>query len=126
MESYRNHLKNLKLKCTINNFIIVILVMEFLQNFGQIFVFFLSAITNSVMNLSLREIEHFFFLFTIPIYYLLVPVLSMLMYFLWLAYRKYEYKYTIIRWKRYIVIRIFLIYLVETNIIIIPRDYQLI
>ena len=75
---------------------------------------------------TLREIEHFFFLFTIPIYYSLVPVLSMLIYFLWLAYRKYEYKYTIIRWKWYIVIRIFLIYLIETNIIIIPRDYQLI
>ena len=125
-DSYRNHLKNLKIKCIINNFIIVILVMEFVQNFGQIFVFFLSAITNSVMNLSLREIEYSFSLFTIPIYYSLVPVLYTLMYFLWLAYRKYEYKYTIIRWKRYIVIRIFLIYLVETNIIIIPLDYQLI
>ena len=36
MESYRNHLKNLKMKCNINNFIIVILVIEFIQSFCQI------------------------------------------------------------------------------------------
>ena len=36
MESYKNHLKNLKLKCVINNFIIVILVLEFVQNMGEV------------------------------------------------------------------------------------------
>ena len=42
-----------------------------------------------------------------PIYYLTVPVLSMLMDFLWLAYRKYEYKYTMIRWTMaYYIIRL--------------------
>ena len=35
MESYRNHLKNLKIKCIINNFIIVILVMEFNSILGK-------------------------------------------------------------------------------------------
>ena len=37
-ESYGNHLKNLKLKCINNNFII--LVMEIIQNLVQIIVYF--------------------------------------------------------------------------------------
>ena len=39
-ESYRNHLKNLKIKCIINNFIIVILVIEFIQNLCQFIHYF--------------------------------------------------------------------------------------
>ena len=45
MESYRNHLKNLKIKCIINNFIIVILVMEFIQNLFQ-FIYYLPYFIN--------------------------------------------------------------------------------
>ena len=53
----------------------------------------------------LAECQDYSALFTIPIYYSLVPVLSMMMDFLCLAYGKYEYKYTLIEWKWYIVIR---------------------
>ena len=42
MESYRNHLKNLKIMCIINNFIIVIVIMEIILNFGK----YLSIYTN--------------------------------------------------------------------------------
>ena len=109
-ESYRNHLKNLKIKCIINNFIIVIVIMEFLQNLGRIFNFLPSLITYFIKQpefylRSLLEIQNYCFLLAITMDYLLVPVLSMMMDFLWLAYRKYEYKYTIIRWTWYIVIR---------------------
>ena len=48
--------------------------------------------------------------------YSLIPVLSMLMDFLWLAYRKYEYKYTMIRWTWYIVIRIVIVFLIQHSI----------
>ena len=34
-----------------------------------------------------------------------VPLLSLVMNFLWLVYRKYKYKYTMIRWTIYIVMR---------------------
>ena len=117
-ESYRNHLKNLKIKCIINNFIIVILVMEFILNFGHIFLYLPYLIILFVKDhglnfLNLFSIENDSPLFTLPIYYSLVPVLSMLMDFLWLAYRKYEYKYTIIRWTWYIVIRIVLEFLLQ-------------
>ena len=50
----------------------------------------------------------------------------MLMNFLWLAYRKYEYKYTIIRWTWYIVIRILVASLVIyfPYVFSIPFDYK--
>ena len=34
-----------------------------------------------------------------------VPLLSLVMNFLWHVYRKYEYKYTMIRWTAYIIVR---------------------
>ena len=75
---------------------------------------------------SLQEIQNYFFLFTAPIYSLFVPLLSMLMDFLWLAYRKYEHKYTMIRWTWYIVIRILVNVLSEFSLDFpIPVDYQI-
>ena len=47
--------------------------------------------------------------------------------FLWLAYRKYEYKYTIIRWTWYIVIRALVAFLFQystNNSILFSVDYQ--
>ena len=46
--------------------------------------------------------------------------------FLWLAYRKYEYKNTIIRWTWYIVIRASVAFLLQysTIFIFIPLGYQ--
>ena len=47
----------------------------------------------------------------------------MLMHFLWLAYRKYEYKYSIIRWTWYIVIRRFAHFLISQGNL--PIDYNI-
>ena len=65
-------------------------------------------------------------LFTISIYYSLVPVLSTLMDFLWLVYRKYEYKYSMIRWTWHIVIRALVLFLIlfSINFISIPVGYE--
>ena len=133
-ESYRNHFKNLKIKCIIHNFIIVILVMEFILNFGHIFFYLPYLIIHFVKDheYNLRNLLNILndsHLFTMPIYYSLVPVLSMLMDFLWLAYRKYVYKYTIIRWTWYIVIRILVVFLLmyySTPFFFIPFDYIII
>ena len=70
-ESYRNYLKNLKLKCIINNFIIVILVMECIENLGQILTYFPSVILYFVKEpelnlLSLLKFQNYSSLFTIP------------------------------------------------------------
>ena len=74
---------------------------------------------------SFKEIRKYSQLVYIPIYYSFVPVLSMMMHFLWLAYRKYEYKYTVIRWTWYIVIRI-LVVLLTQNLITLSLDYEMI
>ena len=130
MESYRNHLKNLKIKCIINNLIIVILVMEFIQNFGQIFTYSPFVIAYFVKEFNifhfLMELQNYSTQFTIPIYYSFVPLLTMMMDFLWLAYRKYEYKYTIIRWTWYIAIRISVVFLLEYCVVFnsISADYE--
>ena len=128
MESYRNHLKNLKIKCIINNFIIVILVIEFIQNlceFVYCFPLFINYFAKDFNFSSLMEIVNYSKLVYMSTYHSYVPVLSMLMNFLWLVHRKYEYKYTIIWWTWYIVIRI-LVAILFQNSILLSFDYQII
>ena len=140
LEEYKNLLKNLKIKCIINNFIIVILSIEIILNLGRIFVFFKSlikyfvkrdefnygSILQTLKNLSFSELETYSILFTITIYCSFVPILSMLMDFLWLVYRKYEYKYSIIKWTWYIVLRtsIVFLFLCPLTFISISLGYQ--
>ena len=127
-ETYSNHLKNLKIKCFINNFIIVILVIEFILNLYQFIYNFPYVINYFVKDYNFNffmEVGKYFNLVYISIYYSLVPVLSMMMDFLWLVYRKYEYKYTIIRWTWYIVIRILFVLLTQ-NAIPLSLHYQII
>ena len=128
LENYKNHLKNLKLKCIINNFIIVILLIEIAQNVFQFIIFFPFWIINFLVESPLYwELQNYSSLLYLSIRYSVVPVLSMMMAFLWLAYRKYEYKYTIIRWTWYIAIRALVLFIMQfpkfTNLI--PPDYQL-
>ena len=128
LEEYKNHLKNLKLKCIINNFIIIILIIEIVQNVFQFIIFFPAQIIDFLFECPLYwELLYYSILLYMPIKYLLVPVLSMMMAFLWLAYRKYEYKYTIIRWTWYISIRALVLFVIQysklTNLI--PLEYQL-
>ena len=120
-ESYRNHLKNLKIMCIINNFIIVILIMEFIQYFSKTFTiilyFLFYLVKVPIINFdSFGEFQKYSSLFYVSMRSLFVPVLSMLMDFLWLAYRKYEYKYTIIRWIWYTVIRALFLFLLPFSL----------
>ena len=97
--------------------------------FGQIFIYYPYVIEYFVKEFNihfLKELQNYSLLFYTPSYYSLVPVLTILMDFLWLAYRKYEYKYTIIRWTWYIVIRILVVFLLEYSLVFvsISADYQ--
>ena len=112
-ESYKNHLKNLTLKCIINNFIIIILMLEFVRSICYIIGllpdwFITFAHENTGMLNIQTNFQYISNLYITPLAYSFVPVLSLFMNFLWLAYRKFEYKYTIIRWIWYIIIRAFL------------------
>ena len=128
MESYRNHLKNLKIKCSINNFIIVILVTEFILNlyvFNHNFSIVIGYFVKDFNFGSFMEVEKYSYLVYISILYSLVSVLSMMMDFLWLVYRKYEYKYSMIRWTWYIAIRTLVLLLFQYPIPL-SLDYQII
>ena len=110
-ESYRNHLKNLKLRCVIHNFIILVLAMELTQSIGFVVYslpYFLMSMKLDILSFNSIDysFQKYLTLLNLSIMYSLVPVLSMIMDFLWLAYRKYEYKYTLIRWACYIAVRI--------------------
>ena len=105
--------------------------MELMLNFGQIFIYLPYLITHFVKrpgyNIDLlSEIQNYSFPIYLPIFYSFVLVPTMLMDFLWLAYRKYEYKYTMIRWTWYIVIRIVFVFLVwySNTFIFIPHNYR--
>ena len=127
-ESHRNHLKNLKIKCFIYNFIIVILVMEFIQNLCQLIFYFPYVIKYFVKDFNFcpfMEIEKYSQLVYMSTYYSFVPVLTMMMDFLWLVYRKYENKYTMIRWIWYIVIRTLVLFFFQ-HTIPFSLDYQII
>ena len=128
-ESYRNHLKNLRLKSIIHNFVIIILVLEFLRNIGYLlsslpswFIYF-GKETSGMIDYQ-HNVEKFSDEYFVSKSYTFVPVLCLFMNFLWLAYRKFEYRYTIIRWTWYIVLRIIIgtsYYLIAQ---ILPNYYQ--
>ena len=137
LESYMNHLKNLKIKCLITNFIIVILVLEFIQNLGEIIYTLLNWVIIFDHNFKVLNLLNRIFPFaptvriisyhlTFPTRFSIVPILSLFMKFLWLVYRKYKYRNTIIRWAVYILVRTFVIFIInlpryEFNLY--PDDY---
>ena len=114
MQSYQNHRKNLKLHCIINNFVILLLLIELIQNIFDLNFIFSSCIYTLGLKLNslsvfITKVARFDNIIFCTLNTSLVPVLSLLMDFLWLAYRKYEYKNTLIRWSVYILLRVFVI-----------------
>ena len=110
MESYQNHVKNLTIMGVINNFIIIILVLELFQNIS----FSIRRLPRWVELFDEKSAIRFHFLFRaryiIDIYMgalniSLVPILSLLMNYLWWAYRKYECKHLIFTWTICIILR---------------------
>ena len=63
LQGYKNLLKNLKLKCIINNFIVVILMIEIAQNACQIILFLPSWIIDFLFECPLYLEPQYFILF---------------------------------------------------------------
>ena len=113
---FQNHLKNLKIKCMITNFVLIILFVEIVNNFLSFFDCFkawvqyyhLSDFNNKTLYTVIYRVT-----FISRICY--VPILCMVMKVLWLAYLHCPYKYTIKRWTAYIVIRIVAVYIVSVK-----------
>ena len=105
---YTNYFLNLKTTVKITNFIILILILELLENLlfiqEELKPFVEELSSGFLVNYSIKTSSYVIsLLYAIRLTY--VPLLSLVMNFLWLVYRKYEYKYTMIRWTAYIVIR---------------------
>ena len=109
---FQNHLKNMKIKCMINNFVIILLFIEIVNNFFSFFICFkgwvqyyklISFIENKTLYTAIYRIT-----FISRICY--VPILCMVMRVLWLAYLHWPYKHTIIRWTAYIALRVVAVY----------------
>ena len=99
-ENNKNDLKNLKLKSMIVNFIIILILIEIANN-GSILI-------DRIVDLSHGNdqiwtiLNHVRFISK----YSFIPMLCMTMDVLWLAYLNWNYKYTIMRWTLYIILRI--------------------
>ena len=105
-ELYQNYRKNLRVQTLIANFIIIILVLEIIENlmyFAFLFPLWVAVFDNGQIPTPIYHPLLNYGLLVIRI--IITPVLTLLMNVLWLVYRKYEYKITIIRWISYIVIR---------------------
>ena len=106
-QEYINYVMNIKIHLKISGFIIVILIFELFENVS--FILFLlpkwERVVDAGSSKSFHNISHssMYLVFSTRLMY--IPLLSLVMNFLWLVYRKYECKYTMIRWTAYIVIR---------------------
>ena len=104
---YQNHVKNLKIKAMISDFIIIIVVLEIINN----------ALNFNLIALDFRKDKHR--LLQIVLTHLAetsrlcyVPLLCILLQVLWLSYIHSPYKYTIMKWLAYIVFRYVALYIV--------------
>ena len=110
-DSYKNHLKNLKIKAMISKFVVIILTVEILKNFLSLMIYLLYWIFHIItfeIHWLLLNIESIFVFSYFPLLCLLLKVL-------WLAYVHFPYKYTIMRWTAYIVLRIVAIYFIDKS-----------
>ena len=105
---YKNYFMNLKTTVKITNFIIIILFLELLENLLYIQVelrLFVSEQSPSfIVNYLIKTFPYVLSLL-LAMRFTYVPLLSLVMNFLWHVYRKYEYKYTMIRRTAYIIVR---------------------
>ena len=99
LQSFQNHRKNLRIKALISNFIIIIVVVEIVYIFSNLFI--------TIQGLfPFLEIFKPFLSYSLAISFQChLPILCMFLKVLWLTYLNSPYKYTIIRWTWYIVIR---------------------
>ena len=123
LQSFQNHRKNLRIKALISNFIIVIVVVEI--------VYIFSCLLSAIQALRpFRVLERFAFLLNYSLiisFHCHLPILCMFLKVLWLIYLHSPYKYTIIRWTWYIVVRFVVvsigIYFVFSNLL--PNDWHI-
>ena len=124
---YKNYFMNLKTTIKITNLIILILILELLENMlfiqAELKPFVRELSPGFIVNYLIKAYPYVVsLLFATRLTY--VPLLSLVMNFLWLVYRKYEYKYTMIRWTAYVVIRGIVVIIWYLSLPHISPDYR--
>ena len=117
--SYQNHSKNLKIKSMISNFVILILIIEILKNFLSLIIYLIYWIFHLITYNTHWLLIHIEVIFVFSY----IPLLCLFLKVLWLAYLHSPYKYTIMRWTAYIVLRIAAIYLIDKSEFIYDNGY---
>ena len=105
---FQNHLKNLKLKSMISNFIISILIVELLFNFSESMERFVNwhfYFRDSVFFHFLKKSNKYFYHLNIITFNCHLSIPCLFLKVVWLAYLHCPYRYTIMRWIGWIVLR---------------------
>ena len=128
IQEYKNYFMNLKITITITNLIILILILELVENLLLIQDLLAAILRHLIPGLQADYLTYTTpyvstLLYAIRLTY--VPLLSLVMNFLWLVYRNYEYKYTMIRWTVYIVVRGLVAGISIQSIIYMSNEYRL-
>ena len=124
-QEYKNYFMNLRTTIKITNLIILILILEIIENL------FVTLTTLEYVSQILLGVNYIFGFYVYAnkllgvIRLMYVPLLSLVMNFLWLVYRNYEYKYTMIRWTVYIVVRGLVAGISIQSIIYMSNEYRL-
>ena len=102
-QSYQNHLKNLRIKVLISNFVLLIIFLELINNISYDVGSFLQLLRQFISFKN--KYVHRAMVINCSLKMTFVPLLTLFMVILWLVYRKYEYHYTLRRWVWYIILR---------------------
>ena len=99
-QNYQNYEKNLKIKAMIANFVILIVLVEITNN--------ASLLGDRILELhrGSKRIDYIVYYIRFISKYSFIPILCMFLDVLWLVYLHSQYKYTIMRWTAYIILRI--------------------
>ena len=104
--NYQNHLKNLKIKATISNFVLIIILLEIINNCSNaVILIYIMVGANEILE---KVIVHIILVSQLCY----IPLLCLLLKVVWLAYLHYPYRHTIIRWTAYIILRLFAVYII--------------
>ena len=106
--NFQNHLKNLKIKAMISNFVILIILVEIVNSGAMSYQNILYIANAAKLTSVIKALIHIGVISRLCHF----PLLCLFMKVLWLVYLHSPYKYTIMRWAAYIVLRLIVLYTV--------------
>ena len=125
--NFQNHLKNLKIKALIANFVMIILLVETGNILTSVFVYRCAILAvlkmgNNCSDSLLTNFleENILGLITTSVY---IPILCLFIKVLWLVYLHSSYKYTVMKWVVYMIVKVIATEIVELITKILSEMY---